>query len=350
MKQFTFVILFLFFPLFAMASGSSVRGGGDMCENRIKSVRDDIKEWILKGGSEALSLPAGLSRGEYKKGMLQHISMALVSCVGKGDQDYPVEVDGVAKVCRFEKWQRGERITCDSDKFRALNESDQYVLIHHEYAGLAEIESPIGSNSVYPLSNQISGFLVEQVVKKLAVRPRSSRLTTVTLNDGDIRSVEISLINVECKKYHPRAWKEENNDSVCVGDSVPGSENEKRCYLEPTITWTLKINDKYTLTKEAALEFTVGGYPNEFFSGAFRVLRGKKYSEYLNTCLQNGEDRLYVPFSFMFLNVLDMINSGIPIFDKVSSTCAKKGLVLLYETTTFNVKEYKYRDTLVPCK
>jgi hypothetical protein len=42
--------------------------------------------------------------------------------------------------------------------------------VHHEFAGLAAIEPPIGDESQYLVSNQISGYLVNQVVKKLAVK------------------------------------------------------------------------------------------------------------------------------------------------------------------------------------
>jgi hypothetical protein len=54
----------------------------------------------------------------------------------------------------------------------ATDQSDQYVLIHHEYAGLAGFEVNDGESSQYEISNQISGYLEDQIVKKLVVKPR----------------------------------------------------------------------------------------------------------------------------------------------------------------------------------
>jgi hypothetical protein len=52
----------------------------------------------------------------------------------------------------------------------ATNDSDQYVLVHHEYAGLSGFEVNNGPDSTYLISNQISEFLVDEVVKKLAIK------------------------------------------------------------------------------------------------------------------------------------------------------------------------------------
>lgn len=153
------------------ASGGMNSGGGDLCENRIKIVRDDIKEWILKGGFNTLNLPPGVSKQDYRQGMLMHIAKAQVSCVSKSDPGYPIQIDGVSKICRFTKDSASESVVCDRDKFKALDESDQYILVHHEYAGLADIERPLGSNSMYDTSNQITRFLSKQVVKKLVISP-----------------------------------------------------------------------------------------------------------------------------------------------------------------------------------
>jgi hypothetical protein len=48
------------------------------------------------------------------------------------------------------------------------------VLVHHEYAGLAGFEVNSGEDSIYPISNQIAGYLEDHVVKKLVVRPNNS--------------------------------------------------------------------------------------------------------------------------------------------------------------------------------
>lgn len=150
------------------------RGGGDPCEDRIKIIRNDLISWINKGGAKGLQLPSSLTEEQYSTAMLEQMEKASIRCVGPNDEGYPVTVDGTPKVCRFDRTARASRITCDFAKFDATKEEKQYELIHHEYAGLAGLESPRGSDSNYFLSNQISAQLVDQVVKKLAVKERSS--------------------------------------------------------------------------------------------------------------------------------------------------------------------------------
>ena len=154
--------------------GNEGGGGGDVaCEDRIKIIRDDIKSWMQKGGSQSLVLK-DLDQESYVDGMLSAIKQAKIKCVGPNDPGYPVLVNGTPKTCRFDVNNSGATITCDFEKFQKTSESDQYVLVHHEFAGIAGVEIPNGDDSDYFVSNQISAFLENVVVKKLAVKPRSA--------------------------------------------------------------------------------------------------------------------------------------------------------------------------------
>lgn len=118
------VILSLFtLTLQAVAGGSSVRGGGDLCEDRIKIIRDDLKDWINKGGPNGLTLPSDLTVSKYSDAMLSEIGQAKIRCVSQGDNGFPVTVNGTPKVCRYDK-SMGEQavswITCDAKKFEAI--------------------------------------------------------------------------------------------------------------------------------------------------------------------------------------------------------------------------------------
>jgi hypothetical protein len=147
------------------------RGGGDSCENRIQVIRDDIASWIRSGGPKDLNLPTGVSSKGYSESMLQEVATAQIRCIGKGDKAYPVQVYGTPKICAFDKSFLGKaRVTCDREAFLKLEEGQQYVLVHHEYAGLAGIEQPQKDDSVYGVSNQLSEYLVDQVVKRLAIK------------------------------------------------------------------------------------------------------------------------------------------------------------------------------------
>lgn len=161
--------------LFKKAQGGMNSGGGDLCEDRIQIIREDLRSWINQGGAQGLQLPAPLTVQQYSTNMLKEIDQAKIRCVGPKDQGYPVAINGTPKVCRFDRnWLGRTQITCDAEKFQAINESDQYILVHHEYAGLAGVEQPNLDDSTYGVSNQISGYLVDTIVKKLAVKSQRS--------------------------------------------------------------------------------------------------------------------------------------------------------------------------------
>lgn len=172
---FIFMIAVFLTEAQAKVQGSEGVGGGDLCENRIKIVRDDLKSWILSGGSAGLKLPEEVTLSEYNSSMLEQLDNAVIRCVSEGDVGFPVQIDNIPKVCRFNKFQGKSFLTCDYQKFQLIAQADQYVLIHHEYAGLADIENPKGADSNYSLSNQLSGYLINQVVKKLSIVPNKDR-------------------------------------------------------------------------------------------------------------------------------------------------------------------------------
>lgn len=148
------------------------RGGGDPCENQIKVIRSDLSVWIQNSGAKELRLPDGISVDQYSTRMLQKIEKAKIRCIGQGDKGFPVEVYGTPKVCKFEVGSSEDStITCDRLIFLALDESEQYVLVHHEYAGLAGVEVPLKDDSQYEVSNQITSFLENKIVKRLVVKP-----------------------------------------------------------------------------------------------------------------------------------------------------------------------------------
>jgi hypothetical protein len=167
--------------------GSEGVGGGDLCDDRVKIIRDDLRSWIGKGGAADLKLPRPWAKASYDSTMLAQIERAQVRCVSPGDAGYPVQINGMAKTCRFGRTQGTSLITCDTKKFAAIGESDQYVLIHHEYAGLAGIEKPNGADSDYRVSNLISGYLESRVVKQLVVKKREAPVVAT----GGIPELEV---------------------------------------------------------------------------------------------------------------------------------------------------------------
>lgn len=153
-----------------IAGGNELGNGGDICENRIKIIRDDIESWISKGGSNGLKLPKGLLTSQYNLKMREAIIKTQVSCTND-----KIIISKAEKTCmNIIDDNNIAQIKCNASRFQLTSDSDQYVLIHHEYAGISGLEVNNGASSNYSISNQITGYLENQLVKKLAVKPRLS--------------------------------------------------------------------------------------------------------------------------------------------------------------------------------
>lgn len=184
--------------------GGSNSGGGDECERQIQMIGNNISSWISQGGAQGLQLPPGVTPIKYAKDMQEQIKKARISCVGRGDRGYPVQIwdaktrKNVPKTCRFDLSSQASKITCDYEKFNSLNEPKQYVLVHHEYAGLAKIEKPDGADSKYEVSDQITAYLENQTVTKLVVKPTSKAecIARMTANNTEA-AICSKFVNVD---------------------------------------------------------------------------------------------------------------------------------------------------------
>lgn len=146
--------------------------GGDMCEYRFSVIRDDLKSWIVKGGAARLKLPAQVTVEHYVQTMLEKILTAKVSCVQE-----TLSIGTAEKTCiNYTATDGSLQIQCQRELFLATKDSDQYVLVHHEYAGLAGFEVNAAETSRYEISDQIAAYLEDKIIKKLAVRPANSEL------------------------------------------------------------------------------------------------------------------------------------------------------------------------------
>ncbi len=150
------------------ASGGHDGNGGDSNEPNFKAVAANISEWIQSGNADSIQLPAGVSLSEYKGKMLDVLSGYQISFTAD-----EVVVLGQPKTCKNWIDQNHERqIRCNLQRFAFEYQNDIneiYRLVHHEFAGLAGLESNSGQNSKYAISNQISAYLEDQVVKRLPV-------------------------------------------------------------------------------------------------------------------------------------------------------------------------------------
>jgi hypothetical protein len=162
--------IFLSSVSFAQKTGN----GGDICADRILEIAADVDSFILRGGEDKLNLPDGLSLNDYKKGMESAFKRTKVSCTDK-----LVKVGESERTCKnFVDAHHISRLLCNRTAFeKETSESDQYVLIHHEYAGIAGFEKDSSQEtSNFSISNQITENLQEQTVVKLAVKGSASNV------------------------------------------------------------------------------------------------------------------------------------------------------------------------------
>jgi hypothetical protein len=162
-----FFLIALLSASLANANAKIVGNGGDLCEDHFKIIRDDIKTWIDNGGSSGLRFPKELTLQQYNTKILDKIANAQISCV-----NHKIEIDGAEKTCRnFVDTKGQSEIECNMDRFMyKTSQSDQYILVHHEYAGLAGFETSADDDSKYSLSNQITEYLQDVTVKRLAIK------------------------------------------------------------------------------------------------------------------------------------------------------------------------------------
>jgi hypothetical protein len=153
----------------AFANPRVIGNGGDPFELRFKTIALNIDQWIQSGNANQLQLPSEITLQNYKSKMHQVLGNYSIEFTKQ-----KVSIAGAEKTCINFVASKINKIRCNSDRFSALLNSradDLYRLVHHEFAGLAGIEVSKGADSDYRISNQISSYLVDQVVRQLPIVP-----------------------------------------------------------------------------------------------------------------------------------------------------------------------------------
>lgn len=161
--------------------GGQEGNGGDMCELRLKDIRTDIEGWITGGGWKGLDLRKEPYAAEYPDRMLKVTQAAKLSCTSD-----KIIVREHEKTCvNFENESGRLEVVCNIDRFMVqTQEAKQYPLVHHEFAVPAGFEQSQDGTSNYDVSDQLTGFLENQVVKKLAIKPSHLNEVTTKRSDG----------------------------------------------------------------------------------------------------------------------------------------------------------------------
>lgn len=206
-------------PGFAAIGGDS-GGGGDALEVRVNEIRSDLLEWIKKGGARELTLPTDISYGEYEDKMKDILENKKVALSFTNDV---VKVNGAEKTCRgsfltvktfSSEKKTSPQVLCNITRFKNTAESEQYPLIHHEYAALQNLERNDGAASDYEISNQITDFLENKIVKKLAVKkkPEPKVERDLTLRGVNVKSAYTfnkAETLAECRPFHEKLEAEQ---------------------------------------------------------------------------------------------------------------------------------------------
>ena len=168
--------LFTLSTVHAKSGGGAIAGGGgDASEERVNEIRSDILSWLNKGGAKNLEL-SEITYSEYLSKMNeilqpQRVVVGFVENDDSDNEELKVSVDGIPKTCRgfISKIDLKEHILCNISRFKNSSEPEQYRLIHHEYAGLVNVENNDGAASDYTISAQLTDYLRKQTVLKLAI-------------------------------------------------------------------------------------------------------------------------------------------------------------------------------------
>ncbi len=211
----TFLILqFSPLPAVAKMGSESIGGGGDASEARVNEIRSDVLKWIEEKGALGLVLPSNMTYDEYVSNMSIVLQPKKVII---GFTEERVIYNNTEKTCKsfIDKDNYEMQILCNISRFEETKNSDQYKLIHHEYAGLARIEKNDGAASDYNISSQITDYLEYKKILKLAIKKDFRKDCTINLEMfTDIEQTSQEVITVFKRKDFIIAPKEKSKYSI----------------------------------------------------------------------------------------------------------------------------------------
>lgn len=262
----------------AEKKGGDSGGGGDALEERVNEIRSDLSKWIKAGGSKGLKFTNGFTLEEYNDEMLQilkskRVIVGFVENDDSKDEELRVVVNGIPKTCRgfISKKDNNEHILCSIPRFNKTSESEQYKLIHHEYAGLVRVEQNEGAASDYEISTQITQYLAQEMVLRLAIKKpvvlacNNDKDFVATSADKCPSSIEVGdsyVVNLTSDNVNSTTYKK--NDFVNA--KVFNIKDQKRVYVKldneeivKAYSHSLYITSKEIRFKNATgVEFKVG--------------------------------------------------------------------------------------------
>ena len=156
----------------------------------------------MNDGAKGLNYPKDISYKKYVSDMSAILQEDKVTISFTEDK---VIYDNAEKTCKgfIEEYSSEMHILCNISRFTNTKKSDQYKLIHHEYAGLVLIEKNEGAASDYNLSSQITDYLTNENVLKLTIKKNKKESCNLFINEEDKLFLGFHNVikSLENKKY-----------------------------------------------------------------------------------------------------------------------------------------------------
>jgi hypothetical protein len=162
MKWLAVASLCLMFTNFAYAQEGGHTGNGGGGDVEFKAIRASVSEWIHKNQTQnllenKLKLSSGSGAG-FVSTFDQAVKDVGEKVVFNHDDLSFTDVAGLyhSRVCKNEN----NSITCNIDEWNDLNGGVRYVLVLHEYLGIANLEANVDEDySQYPISYKLLSYV-----------------------------------------------------------------------------------------------------------------------------------------------------------------------------------------------
>lgn len=152
-------------PSAALAQGSGSHGGGE--DGVFKSIRDEIGGWIQKN-SEIGQLENKLELKSMTGAELQRSFANAIRDVGEKVvfTQKELKIGENSRICTNEN----KIITCNVAAWNASRGDTRYMIVLHEYLGIAGIETNVETDySRYPISSKILGYVKSKEAFELSM-------------------------------------------------------------------------------------------------------------------------------------------------------------------------------------
>lgn len=286
----------------AARQGGGVHGGGGdvVTEKRIKEIRDNLLDFINRGGDKDLDFKGQFSLDAYENGdvtkdlygmkLVLSEGAVTVNAIDPEDENLADElkntrVNGARKICKGileAKLDGLPYIICDAKAFANMdadpvkNADLQTVQIAHEYHALAGFEQNHGSDSVYWLSDQLRAHMGFEQVRRLVVGKKPGVLDSYLV--GEVRKMFSAASTASFRTQSNLKWGNGDCDGVYLAAQGMESTGTGGTRVTGTIEWDTfprSVTAGFAVKKIQNDLYRVLESPNLPYTGPGRYLPGQ---------------------------------------------------------------------------